>query len=160
MEPFGPWSPAIKSGKATWEQVSKMAPADLLKAMHESIDTDVAPKFGAARSEAKRWKLGLVVYEGGDGNTAGTIWGPYQGRDHAPLQRDRARPRNGRGLHPSPRRLEGLGRDPVNQFYDVGGYGLFGQWGALEYQDQDPATSPKYAALTGWIRTRGKESGR
>jgi hypothetical protein len=29
----------------------------------------------------------------------------------------------------------------------MGGYGKYGSFGALEYQDQDPATAPKYTSL-------------
>jgi hypothetical protein len=36
-------------------------------------------------------------------------------------------------------------------FVNVSRYSRFGRWGALEYQDQDPATSPKYQALMGFI---------
>lgn len=159
VEPFGPWSPAIKSGKATWEQVSKMAPADLLKAMHDSIDADIAPGFRAARSEAKRWGLGLVVYEGGDGNTAGPIWGPYRDTIMR-LFNATARDPGMAGVYTHLLDAwKASGGTLFNQFYDVGGYGRFGQWGALEYQDQDPATSPKYSALTDWIRTQGKAGG-
>ena len=43
-----------------------------------------------------------------------------------------------------------------NQFYDVGGYGPVREWGALEYQDQDPTSSPKYTALVNWIKNNRK----
>ena len=37
--------------------------------------------------------------------------------------------------------------DEFAHFYSVGRYGPFGRWGLLEFQDQDPLTSPKYMAL-------------
>ena len=37
--------------------------------------------------------------------------------------------------------------DEFTQFYSVGRWGVFGYWGALEFQDQDVSTAPKYQAL-------------
>jgi hypothetical protein len=38
--------------------------------------------------------------------------------------------------------------DEFAHFSNVGRWGPFGRWGALEFQDQTPAASPKYSALT------------
>lgn len=38
--------------------------------------------------------------------------------------------------------------DEFAHFYNVGRWGPFGRWGALEFQDQAPASSPKYSAIT------------
>jgi hypothetical protein len=37
--------------------------------------------------------------------------------------------------------------DEFTHFYNVGRWGPFGYWGLLEFQDQDPATSPKFSGL-------------
>lgn len=37
--------------------------------------------------------------------------------------------------------------DEFTHFYNVGRWGPFGHWGLLEFQDQDPATSPKFSGL-------------
>jgi hypothetical protein len=39
--------------------------------------------------------------------------------------------------------------DEFAHFYNVGRWGPFGRWGLLEFQDQAPATSPKYTAMLG-----------
>ncbi len=39
--------------------------------------------------------------------------------------------------------------DEFTHFYNAGRWGPFGRWGALEFQDQAIATSPKYTALLG-----------
>jgi len=39
------------------------------------------------------------------------------------------------------------GGDMFVHYSDMGAYAKFGNFGALEYQDQDPTTSPKYTAL-------------
>ncbi len=39
------------------------------------------------------------------------------------------------------------GGDMFLHYSDMGGYAKYGNFGTLEYQDQDPSTSPKYTAL-------------
>ena len=39
------------------------------------------------------------------------------------------------------------GGDMFVHYSDMGAYAMYGSFGALEYQDQDPSTSPKYTAL-------------
>jgi hypothetical protein len=39
------------------------------------------------------------------------------------------------------------GGDMFAQYSDVTSYTKYGNWGSMEYQDQDPATAPKYQAL-------------
>jgi hypothetical protein len=39
------------------------------------------------------------------------------------------------------------GGDMFVHYSDMGAYAQYGSFGALEFQDQDPATSPKYTAL-------------
>ncbi len=40
-----------------------------------------------------------------------------------------------------------LNGDEFTHFYNVGRWSPFGHWGLLEFQDQDPATSPKFTGL-------------
>lgn len=155
VSPFSSYSPAVKSGRMTWEQLAKMSPGDIIKAMHDSIDKEVVPQFKASQQEAQRWGLGLVVYEGGDGNASNLI-GPYTD----PIARLYAATARDPGMADVYKHLldawKASGGSLFNQFYDVGGYGAFGQWGMLEYQDQDPASSPKFRALTDWIEKSRK----
>jgi hypothetical protein len=39
------------------------------------------------------------------------------------------------------------GGDVFVHYTDVSPFTKYGDWGALEYQDQDPDTAPKYQAL-------------
>ena len=67
------WSPPIKSGRMTWEQVARMSTGEVTKAMNKSDrQGDRSAIQGGAGEEAQKWGLGLVVYEGGDGNEAGS----------------------------------------------------------------------------------------
>lgn len=43
------------------------------------------------------------------------------------------------------------GGDLFMHFNDVFAYGQSGRWGALEFQDQDPATAPKFMGLSDYI---------
>jgi hypothetical protein len=43
------------------------------------------------------------------------------------------------------------GGDTMNQYNDVGPWSKWGNWGALEYVTQDPATAPKYRGLLDFI---------
>ena len=40
-----------------------------------------------------------------------------------------------------------LNGDEFTHFYNVGRWGPFGHWGLLEFQDQDPASSPKFSGI-------------
>jgi hypothetical protein len=40
------------------------------------------------------------------------------------------------------------GGDLFVHYSDMGAYAKYGNFGAMEYQDQDPNTSPKYQALS------------
>lgn len=44
-----------------------------------------------------------------------------------------------------------IGGGLFNHWNEVSGYSRFGSWGALEYQNQDPTTAPKYQALMEFI---------
>jgi len=156
VAPLSRWSKAYKSGRLTWAQVAGMSPGDVIRAMNESIDAELAPQFRAARARAQKWGLGLAVYEGGDGNEAGAVSGPEQDAIAALYAATARDPGMAQVYTHLLDAWKASGGSLFNQFYDVGGYGRFGQWGALEYQDQDPATSPKYTALGDWIRSHGK----
>ena len=39
----------------------------------------------------------------------------------------------------------------MNQYNDIGGWSKWGLWGSLQSVTQDPATSPKYQGLMGFI---------
>lgn len=41
--------------------------------------------------------------------------------------------------------------DEFAHFYNSGRWGPFGRWGALEFQEQNPASSPKYMAILGFM---------
>ena len=49
-----------------------------------------------------------------------------------------------------------VGGGEFNQFTDVSMYTKYGQWGALEYEDQDINTAPKYLGLMDFIAANSR----
>jgi hypothetical protein len=45
-------------------------------------------------------------------------------------------------------------------FSSVGEWSKWGSWGAMQYYDEDPAASPKYAAMVKWAAGRGQKVGK
>ena len=43
------------------------------------------------------------------------------------------------------------GGETMNQYSDIAGWSKWGAWGSLQWVTQDPATSPKYQGLMGFI---------
>ncbi len=152
-----PWERAIKNGQMTWEQAARMSPADVTKAMVESIDRDLAPRFKAERETARKWGLGLVVYEGGDGNWAVGVPAPYRDQIASLFAAAARDPGMGDVYTHLLDVWKQSGGTLFNQFVDVSPYTVFGQWGLLEYQDQNLESSPKYKAMVDWIKANSKQ---
>ncbi len=153
---FGSIAHAVQSGRTSWDRVTLMAPTEVTRAMREAIDAELAPRLRAVGATAKKWGLGLVVYEGGDGNWAVEAPVPYRdglARLFAAAARD---PSMGEVYTHLLDVWKASGGTLFTQFYDVGGYGVFGDWGLLEYQDQPLDSSPKYKAIADWIQTNRK----
>lgn len=128
-----------------------MSDAELFAALRADITgltRGVQEHVDYARSRG----LPVFAYEGGSDLTAN----PYADAD-AVTKRFAALSR-----HPEMKDVyleyltawESAGAQLFNQFVNVGSWSKYGTWGALEYQDQDPATSPKYQALMEFICLR------
>ncbi|HVK05057.1 MAG TPA: hypothetical protein VM490_16390, partial [Armatimonadaceae bacterium] len=48
------------------------------------------------------------------------------------------------------------GGDLFCHFSSVGEWSKWGSWGLLQYQDDDPARSPKFAATMRWARRHSR----
>lgn len=88
----------------------------------------------------------LIAYEGGQ-HLAGIGGFTFNTTCNAIFDAANADPRMGTlyGAYLAAWKQNG---DEFTHFYNVGRWGPFGRWGALEFQDQSPASSPKYSALT------------
>lgn len=88
----------------------------------------------------------LIAYEGGQ-HLAGIGGFTFNTTCNAIFDAANADPRMGTlyGAYLAAWKQNG---DEFTHFSNVGRWGPFGRWGALEFQDQSPASSPKYSALT------------
>ncbi len=55
---------------------------------------------------------------------------------------------------------ESAGGDLVCHFSSVGAWSKWGSWGLLQYADDDPSQSPKFAATMEWARKLGQHVSR
>jgi hypothetical protein len=135
----------------TLQAISRTSVTEVLRHLKENIATVLPAQWAANRKIADKYGLGLVVYEGGLDFSTNILSPPYR--------------------EPITDLMVAAGRDPtieeiysglLNQiptskvrlfmhFCDVATPAGWGSYGALEYQQQDPITSPKYVALTKFI---------
>ncbi|MDQ1469019.1 MAG: hypothetical protein QOJ99_499 [Bryobacterales bacterium] len=136
----------ILGDPATANQVTSMT-------VDQIIDIELAEVNGCALQEmqsnaavAKKYGLELVGYEGGqslvgfngaENNSAMTLLFEQANRS----------PRMESVYTQYLQNWAASGGDVLVHFNDVGAFTEYGNWGALEYQDQDPNTAPKYRAL-------------
>ena len=143
-------APYFTIDPSTVEDPPSKSDADLFAALR----TDIAGLTDGVQAHvdyARSLGLPVIAYEGGSDLTAF----PYPDADtEAVAERfaDLSRAPEMKDVY-----LEYLeawkstGAQLFNQFVNVGSWSIYGTWGALEYQDQDPATSPKYQALMEFI---------
>jgi hypothetical protein len=91
----------------------------------------------------------LIAYEGGQ-HLAGIGGFTFNATCNAIFDAANADPRMGE-LYTAYLDAWKQNGDEFAHFYNVGRWGVFGRWGALEFQNQDPATSPKFMAIMGFI---------
>jgi hypothetical protein len=136
----------ILGDPATASQVAAM-PVDQI------VDIELQHINGCAETEmtgnaavARKYGLKLVAYEGGQSLVG------YGGAENnaaltAVFKAANRSPRMQSLYTTYLQNWIAAGGDLFVDFNDVTGYTKYGSWGALEYQDQDPATAPKYEAL-------------
>jgi hypothetical protein len=148
--PFNRWQAPIKSGELKWSDVAAMSTDDVIGSMHRYIDKELAPSWAEAARLAKKYGLGLVVYEGGESNVTS-----YQTEDARVTDLFISTSRSQKMADVYAHLLGAWdkvdGATLFNQYSFVGMPNKFGCWGALEYQDQDLKSAPKYAALVAYL---------
>jgi hypothetical protein len=156
--PFNKWEPPLKNGKLKWSDVAAMSTDKVLHAMHDYIDARLVPSWNEAARVAKKYGVSLVVYEGGESNVTS-----FQTEDarvtnlFVSTSRDPNIAEVYAHLLSAWNNIEGASL--FSQYNFVGMPNKFGCWGALEYQDQDIKSAPKYSALVAYSRGRGVHSG-
>jgi hypothetical protein len=132
---------------ATTAQQASMTVDQILDIQLQHIDGCALEAMRSNAAVARKYGVKLVAYEGGQ-HLAG--WGGAE-NNPALTALFKAANRSPRMYSLYTRYLQNwiaAGGDLFLHFTDVGGYTKWGSWGALEYQDQDPATAPKFQAIS------------
>lgn len=133
------------------DDVLKMSQDQIIDSLLNDIRTDVKKQETEGVALAKRYGLSLSAYEGG----------PHLLSYQAPGDKEAKLTNLFTSVNRNPRmrdvykeyltQWEQVGGGLFNQFSSVGTYSKWGSWGALEYQDQDPKTAPKYLGLMDYM---------
>ena len=119
--------------------------------MFANVRGDIKSWMTSNAALAKKYNLVLKAYESGAGDST----------SYFPADKIDAMTALFVATHNNPRMKDvyleyyaqwvAAGGDTMNQYTDVGGWSKWGLWGSLQYVTQDPATSPKYQGLMGFI---------
>jgi hypothetical protein len=149
------WRPV---GADYYEAILRLTPAQVIQAMADDIQQRIRPLFKAHAERARRYGVDLLAYEGGQGLQVIAAdpelrkrYGPRISALFAAANREPGMARVYRELFDA---WSDVGGGLFMTFGDVAAPGAFGDWGLLEYQNQDPATAVKYKAVTDYIAGR------
>lgn len=141
----------------SYQSFLDVTPQQAIDLMRQDAQTRVKDWTAQHMDVARRHNVALVVYEGGPGLEASTI--PKDVRQPIVDAYTAA--------NRSPE-LAAVYKDVLDNFFATGGQlfmhfndvfqaSQFGNFGALEYQNQDPATSPKYMMLKSYAETQASQ---
>ena len=102
-------------------------------------------------NQAEQYGLKFFAYEGGAGLVSSSMPADKEPQVTALFEAVNRNPRMKDVYVEYLNMWKASGGRLFNQFVDVGAYSKFGSWGALEYQNQDPNTAPKYLGLMDFI---------
>jgi hypothetical protein len=131
---------------ATEAQVDAMSTAQVIAIELAHINGCANQQIQSNAAVARKYGVKLVAYEGGQGlvglNSAqndGVMTGLFKAANRDPQMK---------ALYAQYlANWVGAGGDILVHYSDVGAYTKYGFYGALEYQDQDPSSAPKYLQL-------------
>jgi hypothetical protein len=153
------WRP---EGADYYEGVARMTPAEVIAAMRDDVRDRLAPLFAAHADQARRHGLVLAAYEGGQGLVMNAsdpaLKRAFQDRISALFIEANRDPAIASVYDDLLDAWVKAGGGPFLVFGDVQAPTPFGSWGLLEHQDQDPATAPKYRAVTDYINRHRTET--
>jgi hypothetical protein len=128
-----------------------LSPDQLVDRMMADVRGGMKTQMTANAALAKKYKLVLKAYESGPGDTTFAIPDAKGDAVTALVGAANRSPRMREVYTEFYSQWVAAGGSTMLQFNDISGWGKFGNWGALEYLTQDPATSPKYRALLDFI---------
>ncbi|GIW87609.1 MAG: hypothetical protein KatS3mg108_1933 [Isosphaeraceae bacterium] len=130
-----------------------------LERLFDHLETVALPEverwLADQKAVADRYQLPLIAYEAGQ-HLVG-IQGAENNEDLTRLfHQANADPRMGRLYDRYFAAWERAGGDLICHFSSVAAWSKWGSWGLLQWDDEDPAESPKFMAAMRWARSRGQ----
>jgi hypothetical protein len=129
----------------------------IIDGMMQEISTEIKATLDSNAIVAKRFGVTLVAYEGGAHLTSYQFPQDKIDKMTTLFTAVNRNPRMREVYKAYLNQWEQSGGKLFNQFNDVAAPSKWGFWGALEYQNQDINTAPKYLGLTDFIRTTPKQ---
>ena len=133
------------------EATLKLSADAVVDQMLANVRGPVKAWMAAHAALAARHRVTLLGYEAGPTDTAWSFPADKQDAVLALFKSAHAHPRMLDVVLEYLEQWKTAGGGTLNQYVDVSGWSKWGLWGALEATAQDPATSPKYQGLLGFI---------
>ena len=139
------------SDPANVDKLLQMSEDQVIDNILTEIPTDLKQGITNNYTLATKYGLKLFAYEGGGHLESSRMPADKEARVTALFHAVNRNPRMRKVYLDYLSMWKSSGGQLFNQFYDVGRYDKYGSWGALEYQNQDPSTAPKYLGLMDFI---------
>jgi hypothetical protein len=134
-----------------------LTPDQILDGMMQEIPTEIKAMFEGNAKVANRFGVALFAYEGGSHLTSYQFPNDKIDKMTTLFAAVNRSPRMRQVYNAYLNQWKQSGGKLFNQFNDVAAPSKWGFWGALEYQNQDINTAPKYLGLTDFIRANPKK---
>ncbi|MBM0742478.1 hypothetical protein JOY44_12770 [Phormidium sp. CLA17] len=153
-------------GKGSWSNINdvkninttvNLTPDQIIDGMMREISTEIKAMLDSNATVAKRFGVALVAYEGGAHLTSYQFPEDKVAKMTTLFTTVNRNPRMREVYKVYLNQWKQSGGKLFNQFNDVAAPSKWGFWGALEYQNQDISTAPKYLGLTDFIRDNPKK---
>jgi hypothetical protein len=132
-------------------------PDQIIDGMIKEMPTEIKAMLDGNATVAKRFGVTLVAYEGGAHLTSYQFPSDKIDKMTTLFTAVNRNPRMREVYKAYLNQWKQSGGKLFNQFNDVTAPSKWGFWGALEYQNQDINTAPKYLGLTDFIRANPKK---
>ena len=129
----------------------QMSEDQIIDNILNQIDNGIKQYVTDNYTQANQYGLKLFAYEGGAGLESSGMPADKEPQVTALFEAVNRNPRMRDVYAKYLNMWQASGGKLLNQFVDVSKFSKYGSWGALEYQDQDPNTSPKYLGLMDFI---------
>ncbi|MBT8043975.1 MAG: hypothetical protein KJO79_03410 [Verrucomicrobiae bacterium] len=141
--------------KLTAEEVAQWSVDQVLDHLEKVSLPRSIEAIRKSKQIADKYQLKLIAYEGGQ-HMVGVAGGENNQKLTKLLIATNQDPRIGRIYQKYLAAWENQGGDLFAYFSSVGKWSKWGSWGAMQYYDEDPATTPKMKAIIDWAHSKGQ----